>query len=178
MGEKQDTTGLRSFLAEKAGEFIKGLIDPKPIDMSKHTLVIIGRFKGDHTEVQKAVREGQRRAQTESSNSMMAKILFGVLRVMGFGRIETTGQGSAESEEVEPGLCEVKVVLEVEVENHEKLVAASETLNQKISKIPARLIYKMLGVDPSKLTLVSINLQVGNALPWTEQDDEGGVCEG
>lgn len=169
--------GLRSFLAERAGEVIKNILSGPP-EMTETTLIITCQFKGEHAAIEKAAEEGARRAQTESSNSRMAKVLFTVLRVMGFGRINTTGKGSVETIETKPGTCEVKVVLGVEVENHEKLVAASESLNQKIGKIPQKLIYKMLGVDPNKLNLESVHIQIGNALPWTEQSDEGYICEG
>jgi len=174
----EEKSRFRKVLAEHASRFLKGLIAPEPVEMSNHTLIIVARFKGDRSVVEDAVAKGERRAHSESSNGMMARVLFGALRLLGFGRINATGDGSVETNEVEPGLCEVKVVIGIETESHERLLAASETLNQKVGLIPARVFYKMLGVDGSKLDLVSVSLQVGNALPWTETSGEGDIREG
>jgi len=164
MSEGFLSDGARKFIAGKASEFVKNLLSPKA-EMTKRTLVVKCKFSGEKDVVDSAVKEAKRQAEFEPPSSMTQKLVFTYLRMIGFGRMKTTGEVVVDTQEISPGQCEVSLIIGVMVEDHEKLVNACQNMNSKIHMIPQAMIYKTLKVDPSKLNLESIYIEAGLALP-------------
>jgi hypothetical protein len=122
-------------------------------------LVIVSSWRAkDESVVMGAVEKGKKRAEEGSSNSTASKMFFGLLRFMGFGHIEATGEGDVEVQQYD-GQDDVWVVtttIGVRVEDSEKLAASLLTLHERAKKLPSGILAALVGVKPGHAQLVDL----------------------
>jgi hypothetical protein len=122
-------------------------------------LVIVGTFQAEEEVVADAIERGKRRAQ-EGSNSKMSKIFFGLLRFMGFGYIEATGDGGVDFAPAPDGLWNVVVRIGVRVESTEALAASLIGINEKAKALPPGVVAGLVGLKPTKAAMKDIQIDM------------------
>ena len=147
-------------LAAKLTERIaKNVINPPKKPLSEHMLVLVSVWKAkDESVVQAAVDKGKRRAEGKEQTGMMGKMFFGLLRFMGFGHIESTGEGGVEvvkNEDAED-LYTITTTIGVKVDNSEALAATLLTMHDRAKKVPQGIISALVGVKPGHAQLVEL----------------------
>lgn len=115
----------------------------------------------DPSVVDGAVERGKNRAEKGSSGTL-SKAFFGLLRFMGFGHIEPTGEGGVEVHK-QDGSDDVYVVtttIGVRVEDTSMLAAGAVALAEKAKKLPTGVLCVLTGVKPGKATLVDLVVDI------------------
>lgn len=147
-------------LAAKLTERIANtVIRPPKKPLTEHMLVIVSTWRAtDESVVQGAVEKGRKHAEEGSSNSTISKMFFGLLRFMGFGHIEATGEGGVEvqKKDDEDDLWVITTMIGVRVESSEKVAASLLTLHERARKMPSGILAALVGVKPGHASLVDL----------------------
>jgi hypothetical protein len=125
-------------------------------------LVIVSRWRADdESVVMAAVEKGKKRA-SGSGNSMASRMFFGLLRFLGFGHMEATGEGGVEvaADEKEDDIWIITTTIGVKVEDVQALGLTLMTLDEKAKKLPNGILSMLVGVKPGKARLVGIKADV------------------
>lgn len=130
--------------------------------MTECMLVIVSRWRADdESVVTAAVEKGKKRA-SGGSNTLTSKMFFGILRFLGFGHMEATGEGGVEvvKDEDAEDIWTITTSIGVKVEDVKALGLTLMTIDEKARKLPNGILSMLVGVKPGKARLVDIRADV------------------
>ena len=160
--KKKTYDKAREMAAVMLSRVADNIVKPHKKPLVVHTLVIVSIWKAaDDATVYGAVERGKERASAGGSGTL-SKVLFGSLRLLGFGYIEATGNGGVEVQKQE-GADDVYIItttIEVRVESTEALALTVASLGEKAKKLPVGVLAALVGVQAGKASLVDFRVDM------------------
>ena len=135
------------------------VIKPPAKPLTEHMLVIVSTWQAkDEAVVMAAVKKGKDRAEGPS-NPIMSKMFFGALRFLGFGHMESTGEGSVDvvKQEGADDIYVITTMIGVMVDDPVALATTLLTIHEKAKSLPNGVLSMLVGVKPGRATLVDLS---------------------
>lgn len=151
----------RVLAARLTESFARNFIHPHEKPLVEHTLVIVSSVKVEEEQiVVDAIARVRQKAQGRG-DSKAAKIFFGALRLLGFGYIEATGEGSVSYvKEEDTDHYVITTTVGVRVESTEALAATVATVGCRLKSLPPGVICALTGIPPTKARLVDVKVDM------------------
>lgn len=164
----QDESGLtprdkaRILAAKLTKQLAENVIQPPKQPLVEHMLVIVTCWKShDESVVMDAIKRGRKRAE-EGSSGVMGKLFFGLLRFLGFGYIESTGEGdvTVTHDESCDDVYVITTTIGVRVESTESLAMTIAALADKAKSLPNGVLCALTGIKPGEAVLVDLKVDM------------------
>ena len=160
--EETTANRARRLAANLTERIANTLIRPPEGPLEGCTLVITTMWRTDDPEVVSgAVHRGRERAEKGSSGTL-SKAFFGMLRFLGMGYVEPTGEGGVEVVQ-QDGTDDIYVVttkIGVRVEDMPAMAAGLVAFAEKAKKLPSGILCALTGVKPGKAALVGLEADI------------------
>jgi len=158
-------TKLRQVAAGIASKLAENVIRP-PKPLVEHKIVITAVWHGNGEAILDMVERTKAKARA-NVDSGPTKFIFGLLRFLGFGCIEVTGESDVHVTEMvdpkaEPGIktFEVKTEIGVRAEDEESLALAAVAATDKVKHVPAGALCVLLGIKPGNARMIDFQMDV------------------
>jgi hypothetical protein len=162
-GDQVSVRDRARLLAAKLTERIAtNVIKPPERPLTEHMLVIVSRWRADdESVVQGAIERGKKRAEG-GGNTIASRAFFGLLRFLGFGHMEATGEGGVEvvKDETEENVWIITTMIGVMVEDVGALALTLMTIDEKARKLPSGVLSMLIGVKPGRAKLLDLKADI------------------